>query len=82
MGNGFAPEEWEAFFERHFDCERSDDENRASADRIYAESRKKVSELSRQLMDGEAIDEPTMVFEVASMILAYGYRKKFNHEGG
>ena len=73
----FSVEEREAFFERHFDYEAEDAENKAVAERIYAESSAKVNALTEQLTDGEVVDENAFVLELKNMILANEYRNKF-----
>lgn len=73
----FSGEEREAFFERHFDYEAEDAENRAAAERVFTESSAKVTTLTEQLVDGEVVDEKMFVRELSNMILANEYRNKF-----
>ena len=73
----FRSEEHEAFFERYFDLEKKDVENKVIAEQIFEKSAAKVEEMIEQLMIGEAIDEPTMVLELSNMILAHQYQQKF-----
>ena len=73
----FRSEEYEAFFERYFDLEKKDVENKVIAEQIFEKSVAKVEEMIEQLMIGEAIDEPTMVLELSNMILAHQYQQKF-----
>lgn len=77
MKKEFSREEHEAFFERHFDYDAEDVENKALAEKIYRNSSAKVKELTQQLIDGEVVDEPTFVFELSNMILAHEYQNKF-----
>ena len=73
----FRSEKHEAFFERYFDLEKKDVENKVIAEQIFEKSAAKVEEMIEQLMIGEAIDEPTMVLELSNMILAHQYQQKF-----
>ena len=77
MKREFSKEEREAFFERHFEYDAEDEENRAVAEQLYSDSTKKVRTLTQQLIDGEVVDEPTFVFELSNLILAHEYRKLF-----
>ena len=51
----FRSEEHEAFFERYFDLEKKDVENKVIAEQIFEKSAAKVEEMIEQLMIGEAI---------------------------
>ena len=77
MKHEFSNEEREAFFEKYFDYEAEDAENKAVAERIYAESSAKVAALTEQLTDGEVVDEKAFVLELQTLILANEYRNKF-----
>lgn len=77
MNHEFTNEEREAFFERHFDYESEDAENKAVADQVFEKNAVKVREMTEQLSDGEAVDEPTFVLALSNMILAHEYQKKF-----
>ena len=77
MKKEFSKEEQEAFFERHFDYDAEDEENKALAENLYQKSSAKVKELTQQLIDGEVVDEPTFVLELSNMILAHEYQNKF-----
>ena len=73
----FSNEERETFFERHFDYEAEDAENKTAAECIYEKSRERVASLTEQLIDGEVVDEQAFSLELKNLILSHEYRNKF-----